>query len=131
MIGVGVVLVLVAVASAVWLVGRDTPAPSPTPVAAAELPQQVAQLPPGATACPQNFPDLPYGHGAKGTPMTSCPFVEQVRLAYGTHAPVKGPVQLRVASPRTGRSYDVACTPTGAYVTCMGGVLGLIYLYNV
>jgi hypothetical protein len=94
---------------------------------------QVVGLPPGATNCPRLFDDVvaPFNAGARGTPMTSCPFVEQVRREYAQRtAPLSGPQQMRVTSPSTGKWYDLVCTPTGGYVTCTGGVVAVIYLYN-
>lgn len=103
-----------------------------TKPAAADL-TQVAGLPPGATACPVLFEKVvvPFNAGARGTPMTSCPFVEQVRRDYARRAdPLSGPQQMRVPSPATGKWYDLVCKPTGEFVTCMGGVVAIIYLYN-
>ena len=94
---------------------------------------QVVGLPPGATTCPRLFDNVvaPFNTGARGTPMTSCPFVEQVRREYAQRAaPLSGPQQMRVASPSTGEWYDLVCTPTGEPVTCSGGVVAVIYLYN-
>ena len=74
---------------------------------------------------------IPFNAGAQGTPMTSCPFVEQVRRAYDRrNAPLSQPQQMRVPSPATGDWYDLVCAPTGKFVTCMGGVGAVIYLYN-
>jgi hypothetical protein len=73
----------------------------------------------------------PFSAAARATPTTSCPFVEQVRRDYSRRAaPLSAPQQMRVASPATGKWYDLVCTPTGKFVTCMGGVAAVIYLYN-
>jgi hypothetical protein len=113
--------------------GQDEPVPNAdTNPAAANL-TQVVGLPPGATTCPRLFANVvaPFNTGARGTPMTSCPFVEQVRREYAQRAaPLSGPQQMRVASPSTGKWYDLVCTPTGGHVTCSGGVVAVIYLYN-
>lgn len=94
---------------------------------------QIGGLPPGATACPTLFSDpaAPFHAGARGTPMTSCPFVEQTRREYTT-APETGPGprQLRIASPATGKWYELVCVPSATFVTCSGGVGAVIYLYN-
>ena len=63
--------------------------------------------------------------------MTSCPLVEQVRREYARRAaPVSDPLQMRVPSPKTAKWYDLECTPTGEFVTCMAGVAVIVYLYN-
>jgi hypothetical protein len=132
LIGGAVVAVAIAV-TAFLLVGvrsSHPQAPAGTPVADPIV--QVPGLPEGATACPQVYtdPTASFEHGARGTPMTSCPFVEQVRLAYAKQSNPNGPEQLRVASPATGKWYDLVCIPTADYVTCSGGVVAVIYLYN-
>lgn len=101
--------------------------PAPPPVS------QISGLPPGATECPKVYPTIatPFNAGARGTPMTSCPFVEQVRRAYSQRpAPLSAPQQMRVASPSTGKWYDLVCAPTLRFVTCSGAVVAVIYLYN-
>jgi len=101
--------------------------PAPAPVS------QISGLPPGATECSKVYPTIvtPFNAGARGTPMTSCPFVEQVRREYSQRrAPLSAPQQMRVASPATGKWYDLVCAPTQKFVTCSGGVVAVIYLYN-
>ena len=102
--------------------------PSPPRVLA-----QVPGLPPGAAPCPQVYKDIhtPFNAGARGTPMTSCPFVEQVRGAYAAQSSTSSPVvQLSVISPATEKWYDLTCIATGSYTTCAGGAAAVIYLYN-
>ena len=94
---------------------------------------QVQGLPPGATACQQVYPDLlvPFNAGARGTPTTSCPFVEQVRREYSKQsARSSGTIPLSVVSPSTEKQYQLACVTAGSYVTCAGGAAAVIYLYN-
>jgi hypothetical protein len=94
---------------------------------------QVDDLPAGATACPPVYPDLltPFNAGARGTPTTSCPFVEQVRMKYAKQPqPVPEPLQLTVVSPSTEMQYKLACVTVGSHVTCAGGAAAVIYLYN-
>lgn len=108
----------------------DRPAGSTAPTAGIA---QVPGLPPGATGCPTLFTDpaAAFAAGARGTPMTSCPFVEQTRRSFTkSPGPDAGPRQLRVASPSTGKWYDLVCVPSGTFVTCSGGVGAIIYLYN-
>lgn len=90
-------------------------------------------LPPGAEPCPQTDTDVPgrFNAGARGTPVTSCGFVEQVRKAYSAQwPPPSGPGPLRVLSPATEKWYDLACLDLGNYVTCTGGAAAVIYLYH-
>lgn len=90
-------------------------------------------LPAGATQCDRVYKDLlvPFNASARGTPMTSCPFAEQVRREYSRHSATKsGTVPLKVVSPTTELQYDVTCLATGVYATCSGGAAAVIYLYD-
>jgi hypothetical protein len=133
-------IILVAAVAVVAVVGvagfvgvqalrAHTPPPSTQPGSLAQVPG----LPPGATACPRVYGDLltPFNSGARGTPTTSCPFVEQVRMKYAkVIPPVPEPLQLTVVSPSTEKLYELACITAGNYVTCAGGAAAVIYLYN-
>lgn len=93
----------------------------------------VPALPPGAMACQVVYPDVvrPFNKGARGTPMTTCSFVEQVRKAFATSAAAPtGITQFAVVSPSTRKWYKVACFPSGDYTTCTGGQGAVIYLYS-
>jgi hypothetical protein len=98
------------------------------------LPQVGNPLPPGAAWCPLIYKEIttPFNAGARGTPLTSCPFVEQVRrTAYTEHLSASAPpTQLRVVSPTTRRQYEMQCTSAGSYVTCTGGEDAIVYLYT-
>jgi hypothetical protein len=133
-VGLGVVLVLVAAGAGVLLLTRADAASAsatPPPPADAHL-TQVPGLPAGATECKPVYPNVqkPYDRGARGTPETSCPFVEQVRQAYDELPPGAGARRMRVPSPYTYKWYDLECTPTGSYVTCTGGAAAIMYLYG-
>lgn len=94
----------------------------------------VQGLPPGADGCDRIYANLPgpFNAGARGTPATSCAFVEEVRKEYSAHgSPAAGPVQLSVVSPSTSRWYKLACLSSHDYVTCTGGAAAVIYLYNI
>jgi hypothetical protein len=94
---------------------------------------QVPGLPRGAVPCIRLQTDVvvPFNAGARGTPATSCEFVEQVRKAFSDQRqPTSGPAQLSVVSPATSRAYELACLGSGTYVTCTGGSAAVIYLYN-
>ena len=133
-VGLGVALVLLAAGAGALLLTRTDAAPAsaaPPPPTDVHL-TQVHGLPAGATDCPPVYPHVlaPYDRGARGTPATSCPFVEEVRMTYAKQPPSAGPRQLRVPSPATYKWYDLVCAPTGSYVTCTGGVAAVVYLYN-
>jgi hypothetical protein len=101
------------------------------PSATEQLP---AYLPQGSGLCDQIYPDVPgrFNASARGTPTTSCAFVEQVRKQYSAQgSPVSGPVQLSIFSPATSKWYDLVCLSLGDYVTCSGGAAAVIYLYKV
>jgi hypothetical protein len=133
--GVLAALNAVVLASAVAvLLSASTTSGSDAPTASATALPQVSGLPPGATSCPVVYTQItaPFNAGARGTPMTSCPFVEQVRFTYaGAQIPAaSGTYPIRVISPTTRKGYDLVCVATGAYVTCSGGQDALIYLYR-
>lgn len=98
------------------------------------LPQVGNPLPPGAGSCHLIYTEIttPFNAGARGTPLTSCPFVEQVRrTAYTEHLSASSPpTQLRVVSPTTRKQYEMQCTSAGSYVTCIGGEDAVVYLYT-
>lgn len=107
---------------------RPTASPSPSRT----IPQ-VAGLPPGAATCTPIDTDVPgpFNAGARGTPATSCEFVEQVRKEYSAQSsPSSEPVYLHVVSPATSKWYDLACFSSGDYVTCTGGAAAVVYLYK-
>jgi hypothetical protein len=114
-------------AAATLFVGKP-----PTPVVHS-LAQVGDPLPPGAGACPQIYPEItkPFNAAAKGTPLTSCPFAEQVRRAYSEQSGASVPTQLGVVSPVSRKRYEMQCVSAAQYVTCIGGEDAVIYLYNV
>lgn len=125
-----------AVLSAVGLAGYlgvHTVPSHPSPPSTSSFPDQVAGLPRGASSCQpiQTDVQVQFDLGARGTPATSCPFVEQVRKAYaGQNSPTSAAGELIVVSPTTSKSYKLACLSSTTYVTCTGGVAAVIYLYN-
>lgn len=126
---VGLFALVIVLAIVLW--PHPAPSESSTAQAAANI-ESVPGLPPGAATCDVVYPDLmePYNAGARGTPMTTCRFVEEVRRAYATKGPAAHTSQLTVVSPATRKLYNVACFPTADYVTCTGGQGAIIYLYN-
>lgn len=89
------------------------------------------RLPEGARECPpEGGPAGGFTQTAVGTSSTSCPFAEQVRLAYGANRPPSsGPRQIDARSPVTGETYTMTCTTTGSYVVCTGGDGAVVYVY--
>jgi hypothetical protein len=102
--------------------GTTTPTTSATPRVA---------LPPGAQVCPTTAgPSGSFTQSAVGNSDTSCPFAEQVRLAYGASgSPTSTPRQIVAASPTTSRSYTMTCAANGLLVTCTGGDGAVVYVY--
>jgi serine/threonine-protein kinase len=80
------------------------------------------------------YPEIkePFNAAAKGTPLTSCPFAEQVRrTAQAEHFSARSPsAQLKVVSPVSRKWYEMQCTSAGSYATCTGGEDAVVYLYN-
>jgi hypothetical protein len=105
-----------------------------SPHTAASLAQVGDPLPPGAAACHHIYPEItaPFDSGARGTPLTTCSFVEQVRwTASADHlSTLSPPTQLRVVSPITRKQYEMQCISAGTYLTCSGGEDAVVYLYS-
>src|ERR1700736_6618229 len=116
------------IASAVLFIG--TPSTKKTP----SLAQVGDPLPPGAAACQVVYTRIkaPFDAGARGTPLTTCRFVEQVRReAYTQHfTTLSPPTELHVASPTSRKWYAMQCVSEGSYVTCGGGMDAIVYLYT-
>ncbi len=88
-------------------------------------------LPSGAQACPPTSgPAGGLAHSAVGSADTSCPFAEQVRLAYGAGGPATvTPRQVDAVSPVTGQQYTMTCAANGSMVVCNGGNGAVVYVY--
>jgi hypothetical protein len=111
----------------------NTLRPHTSPPSTSRVLTQVPFLPRGAVPCAPIYKDVrvPFNAGAQGTPTTSCPFVEQVRMEYAARNPAVSPtIQMSVISPVTDKWYELSCVTTGTYVTCAGGVAAVIYLYH-
>ncbi len=107
------------------------PSSSAPPPPASGIDDPVSGLPPGALKCTSVHTDTgPFHSGARGTPATSCEFVQQVSMAYSKHTPTPGPDLLTVLSPATSKSYHLVCLRIDGYATCTGGAAAVIYLYN-
>jgi hypothetical protein len=105
-----------------------------SPHVASSLTQVGDPLPPGAASCHPIYPEItaPFGAGARGTPLTSCAFVEQVRwTAKADHLSTSSPpTQLRVVSPTSRKQYEMQCISAESYLTCTGGEDAVVYLYS-
>jgi hypothetical protein len=91
-------------------------------------------LPPGAASCRKVYPEItaPFDSGARGTPVTSCALVEQVRwTAKAEHLSTSPePTKLLVVSPITRKQYEMQCISAQSYLTCTGGEDAVVYLYS-
>lgn len=107
----------------------SSPAPAAAPVS--PTPAQVLSLPPGAQPCPASLGQAGrFGHSATGTSVTSCPFAEQVRLAYAASGPPSTMArQITAVSPVTGQVYAMTCAANGPLITCNGGEDAIVYVY--
>jgi hypothetical protein len=115
---------------AAWCLAR----PATQLVHSVPLPQVGPPLPTGAAACRVIYPEIkePFNAAARGTPLTSCPFAEQVRRAahadgFSVNSPSR---QLRVVSPTNRKWYEMQCISAGRYATCTGGNDAVVYLFN-
>ncbi|OBJ61288.1 hypothetical protein A9W95_09690 [Mycobacterium sp. 1423905.2] len=88
-------------------------------------------LPPGAQPCPSSGGSAGiFTHSAVGSSDTTCPFAEQVRVAYAATGPAgSGPRQIDAVSPVTGQHYAMTCAPDGSLVMCKGGNGAVVYVY--
>jgi hypothetical protein len=123
-------LLVVLIASAALFVATQSPHVA-TP---SSLKQVGDPLPPGAAHCNPIYKEItePFNAGARGTPLTSCALVEQVRWTtkadhISTSSP---PTQLAVVSPITRKQYEMQCISAGSYLTCTGGEDAVVYLYT-
>lgn len=127
----------------IWFVSSDNDSEDPAAVMStvtetADVPvQQTTQAPaapagppPGSTPCPAVYGPVGSLTGsAIGSPVTSCAFAEQVRVAYaGSGAPGQ-PRAISATSPVTGVTYVMMCTPAGSAVTCTGGENAVVHLF--
>ena len=88
-------------------------------------------LPPDAHPCPTTAgPAGGFTQSAVGTSDTSCPFAEQVRLAYAASGPASPTTrEITAMSPTTGKVYTLLCAAIGLYVACRGGTDAVVYVY--
>ncbi|OYO19243.1 hypothetical protein CGZ93_12700 [Enemella dayhoffiae] len=97
------------------------PPPPPPP------PTAPTGFPPGSSECTAGPIYGGVARSASGNKVTSCPFAEKVRQAYGAQPRRDGVVAVVATSPVTGSSYTMNCVATGLIV-CTGGNDALVYL---
>jgi hypothetical protein len=123
----GLNVVVIASAATFLVIGLRAPH------AVSSLPQVGDPLPTGAASCPKIYTKVtaPFNAGARGTPVTTCNFVEQVRwTAYVDHLSTSSPpTQLWAFSPTTRKQYEMQCISAVTYLTCTGGEDAVVYLY--
>lgn len=98
------------------------PPPPPPP------PEPPAEFPVGAQPCPIVYgAQGGYRASAVGNAQTSCPFAEEVRLAYGQQPVRDLAVVVDAYSPVTGVTYTMTCQP-GRLVNCTGGNNAVVHI---
>ncbi|OZC46592.1 hypothetical protein CH286_16120 [Rhodococcus sp. WWJCD1] len=87
-------------------------------------------LPAGAQTCPATVASTGGLRGsAVGSTATSCPFAEEVRLAYTRGGSDRNSRTVVASSPVTGKRYEMNCVSSAQLVTCTGGENAVVYLF--
>ncbi|MBY4129122.1 hypothetical protein HQO83_12050 [Rhodococcus fascians] len=90
----------------------------------------VTTLPAGAQTCPATVASTSGLRGsAVGSAATSCPFAEEVRLAYTRGGSDRNSRTVVASSPVTGKRYEMNCVSSAQLVTCTGGENAVVYLF--
>ncbi|MCZ4522251.1 hypothetical protein O4220_27335 [Rhodococcus ruber] len=90
----------------------------------------VTTLPAGAQTCPASVASTSGLRGsAVGSTATSCPFAEEVRLAYTRGGSDRNSRTVVASSPVTGKRYEMNCVSSAQLVTCTGGENAVVYLF--
>ncbi|MDI9897082.1 hypothetical protein QM797_20370 [Rhodococcus sp. IEGM 1381] len=90
----------------------------------------VTTLPAGAQTCPASVASTGGLRGsAVGSTATSCPFAEEVRLAYTRGGSDRNSRTVVASSPVTGKRYEMNCVSSAQLVTCTGGENAVVYLF--
>ncbi|KQU61432.1 hypothetical protein ASG84_02735 [Rhodococcus sp. Leaf278] len=90
----------------------------------------VTTLPAGAQTCPATVSSTGGLRGsAVGSAATSCPFAEEVRLAYTRGGSDRNSRTVVASSPVTGKRYEMNCVSSAQLVTCTGGENAVVYLF--
>ncbi|MGB6274787.1 MAG: hypothetical protein WBF80_05265, partial [Rhodococcus sp. (in: high G+C Gram-positive bacteria)] len=86
--------------------------------------------PAGAQTCPATVASSSGLRGsAVGSTVTSCPFAEEVRLAYTRAGSDRNSRTVVASSPVTGKRYEMNCVSSAQLVTCTGGENAVVYLF--
>lgn len=112
-----------------------TPSAKPTPSTAATsttgapstTPQSPVTVPASAKSCRPAMQTAEFSTSAV-TGATSCPFAEEVRIAYLQQPERDASVSVRAWSPTTGEWYTMSCAG-GDVVRCTGGDGATVYVY--
>ncbi|MDV8022176.1 hypothetical protein [Rhodococcus sp. IEGM 1330] len=108
----------------------SVPGGEPAPTAANSPQPGVATLPAGAQTCPATVASSSGLRGsAVGSSVTSCPFAEEVRLAYTRAGSDRNSRTVVASSPVTGKRYEMNCVSSAQLVTCTGGENAVVYLF--
>lgn len=109
------------------------PPPTTEPPATTQPPPPPPPPPPpefpvGSRPCPGVYPPVGgFTSSAIGNDVTSCPFAEEVRLAYAQQPARDRAVVVDAFSPVTGITYTMTCQG-GRLVTCTGGNNAVVHL---
>ena len=110
--------------------GGSVPGADPAPSAPSSPQEGVATLPVGAQSCPATVESSSGLRGsAVGSAVTSCPFAEEVRLAYTRAGSDRNSRTVVASSPVTGKRYEMKCVSSAQLVTCTGGENAVVYLF--
>lgn len=86
------------------------------------------RLPRGVDLCAEGEGGIEMPNVGALSDTTSCPFAEEVRIAYLQQLDRDGEVTVEAVSPVTGDSYTMSCRGS-APVVCTGGNDARVYLY--
>ncbi len=114
-----------------WFGFRDSSDSSASPSSTTTVVETVAPAPPTTTVVPTPPPGTMSCGGGVGVAggMTTCEFAANVGAAYLSSG-VKGDARTVVAaSPVTGATYAMSCTPESGVVVCRGGNNAVVVIY--
>ena len=114
-----------------WFGFRDSSDSSASPSSTTTVLETVAPAPPTTTVVPTPPPGTMSCGGGVGVAggMTTCEFAANVGAAYLSSG-VKGDTRTVVAaSPVTGATYAMSCTPESGVVVCRGGNNAVVVIY--
>jgi hypothetical protein len=108
---------------------ESSPVPMQPPISLPTAQASEPLFPPDSKPCPPKYGVTgAFVRSAVGNDQTSCPFAEEVRISYADMGSPPSAQELKVFSPVTQQMYDIACQPTGRFITCTGGNGAVVYL---